>query len=222
MKIVIISDVHNLISKISFPEADLLLIAGDLTNSGKIKELSKFNQDLEIIKPLYKYGIVCISGNHDFALQEQPILAKSLITNANYIEDQLLEINGIKILGSPYSKFFYNWAFNLHPGEQLEKEWAKIPNNADIIMTHGPCYGILDKVPRGEIVGDKQLLEAILKIDSAKLVICGHIHHSYGYHREHNKLFVNGSICDESYRPINKPIMVEFNPESKMWMVVNY
>lgn len=208
MKIVAISDVHTKISKVTLPSGDLLLIAGDLTLSGTIQELIKFNSDLEVIKPLYKNGIVCIAGNHDWLFQKQHGVAKSLVTNAQYLEDELIEICGIKIWGSPYSKWYYDWAFNLHPGKELQDKWSKIPDNIDIVMTHGPCFNILDRVPRGESVGDKDLLDAILRA-KPKFHICGHIHNGYGMKKFHDITFINASSCDESYAPINPPIEFE-------------
>lgn len=207
MRIVAISDIHNKIEQVKLPPADLLLIAGDLTGMGTVKEYVKFNQDLEIIKPLYKYGIVLIEGNHDWLGEKDPGLASSLITNATLLRHELVEINGIRIFGSPYSKFFFNWAFNIHPGKESQEKWAQIPA-CDILMTHGQAYGILDTVPSGEHVGCHDLLDVILRV-KPRYVIGGHIHFSYGEKYFNDITFINASTCDERYKPINPPIEFE-------------
>jgi len=48
-----------------------------------------------------------------------------------------------------------------------------------------------------------------------KIHVFGHIHHSYGQRTMDGIEFLNASICDERYEPTNKPIVVEFNTETK-------
>jgi Icc-related predicted phosphoesterase len=37
----------------------------------------------------------------------------------------------------------------------------------------------------------------------------GHIHESYGWYYNEYTIFVNASICNESYAPVNKPYVIE-------------
>ncbi len=59
-------------------------------------------------------------------------------------------IEGLKFYGSPWQPTFHNWAFNLDRGEEIKKVWDKIPNDTDVLITHGPPFGILDKTVEGE------------------------------------------------------------------------
>jgi hypothetical protein len=46
--------------------------------------------------------------------------------------------DNIRIYGSPWQPEFYNWAFNLpRNGEALKAKWDAIPENTDILITHG-------------------------------------------------------------------------------------
>ena len=62
IKFVCVSDTHNLTNKIQVPEGDVLIHAGDFTNSGKPDEVEWFNKWLGNLP--HKHKIV-IAGNHD-------------------------------------------------------------------------------------------------------------------------------------------------------------
>ena len=56
--------------------------------------------------------------------------------NGDFPEDN------VRIYGSPWQPEFYNWAFNLpRNGEEMKARWDAIPDNTDILITHGPAYG---------------------------------------------------------------------------------
>jgi Icc-related predicted phosphoesterase len=92
----------------------------------------------------HKHKIV-ICGNHDLCFEDNPKEARKLMKNAHYLEDETIEIEGLKFYGSPWQPEFHNWAFNLNRGEEIKKKWDLIPNDTDVLITHGPPYGILDK-----------------------------------------------------------------------------
>jgi len=100
-------------------------------------------------------------------------------------------------------------------GAELAEKWKLIPDDVDILITHGPPNGILDLVPRhgwDEKTGCEELrkrVEEIAEFGRLKLHVFGHIHCGYGVHEEHGVKFVNASICDEDYRPSNKPIVID-------------
>ncbi|MFN8672405.1 MAG: metallophosphatase domain-containing protein [Candidatus Sericytochromatia bacterium] len=149
-KIVCISDTHVQHRSLNLPEGDILIHAGDISRVGKLNEIIEFNSWLGTLN--YKHKII-IAGNHDFIFENDYNLSKSLITNAIYLEDSGVEIEEIKFWGSPVSPRFYDWAFNRDRGEDINKHWAKIPKNIDVLITHGPPYGILDKTVSSENVG---------------------------------------------------------------------
>ena len=135
--------------------------------------------------------------------------AKALLTNCRYIEKESLEILGVKIYGSPWSPEIVGsgWAFG-YPGG-LEK-WNDIPLDTDVLMTHGPPAGILDKNIFGGSCGCHMLLSRIVKVKPLVHVF-GHIHETYGTEIPNgmSTVFINGSNCNAKYRIGNKPIVFD-------------
>lgn len=206
MKICHISDTHTLHNEWTIPECDLLIHSGDIGNHTDIHDLNKFLIWFEQQPAECK---IFIAGNHDLVLDkneakkaknhnnvygylrmtEQYEQALQLIQkyNIKYLNNTDYIFRGKKIWGSPYSPSFGNWAFNADRGIQIQKIWAKIPNDVDILVTHTPVYGILDDVKeyarQGEDVhvGCKDLLAVIQKrLKQLKLHCSGHIHDNFG------------------------------------------
>jgi Icc-related predicted phosphoesterase len=214
MKICVISDTHCKWKNLVIPECDLLISAGDYSFKGESWVVKDFHKWLN--KQPAKH-IISVQGNHEKWVESNFQLAKEIAEQAcpgvHFIDEGLVEIDGVKIWCSAISSWFCNWAWNRYPGEELQKHWDKIPNDGsiDIVVTHGPCYGILDGVVKYntkiceyelEHCGDKQLLDKILEV-KPKFHICGHIHEGFGIHEQDGIQFINASICDEHYKPIN-------------------
>lgn len=224
MKICCLSDIHGNLPVI--PECDILLLAGDYSpmHSKDIFTdwfLIDFVSWLKECKQRCKY-IVGIAGNHDFFFDNN-FYPKNIKLNYiynfykntvnkhenwYYLENSSVNIEGFNIYGTPYQKRFYDWAFNLDE-EELNKNFEKIPENTDIILTHGPPCGILDKsVYSDERIGSLSLKERALEIN-AKLVVFGH-NHDCGILKVENTIFVNASYVDNAYVAHGKsPIIVE-------------
>lgn len=208
LKIVCISDTHCRLKDIQLPEGGLLIHAGDATFRGTIPEIIEFNEQLGLIKDKYKHGIIFVPGNHDWLFETNKSLAKEIMTNATVLIDESVSIEGKVIYGSPYQPEFCGWAFNLPRGEKLKWKWEQIPDKANVVITHGPPHGILDKTPRGEQVGCEELYKRVLEV-KPELHVFGHIHHDHGYYNFNGTTFVNASSCTERYEPTNKPIVIE-------------
>lgn len=219
MRIVCISDTHTLHNQISqqLPDGDILIHAGDFTGNGSIPDFKNFSLWLSSIEFKYK-AIIVIAGNHDWLAERQPSLAKSIILeNKNkvyYLNHQPLILNGLKIFGSPYTPKFYNWAFNVPRGPKLAALWKDIPNDTQILITHGPPMFKLDEVKRSkfniENVGCQDLAERIKDLTDLKLHIFGHIHEGYGNIQEPSGLhYINASCLDERYKVANKPVCID-------------
>lgn len=197
---------HN---RLQPPEGDVLIHAGDFCNEGKLPEVKSFAAWLK--KQPYRRKIV-VAGNHDWPLyrEKERAEAESLLEDAGaiYLRDSATMICGNVVYGSPWQPEFCNWAFNLPRGHQLREKWKLIYDNTDVLVTHGPPYKVLDFVPRGEFVGDSDLLARLGQI-SPKLHVFGHIHYSRGEHHMAGTHFVNAAICNEAYAPVHKPIVVE-------------
>ncbi|HBR56581.1 MAG TPA: metallophosphoesterase [Blastocatellia bacterium] len=213
MKIVCISDTHNYGEQISVPDGDLLIHAGDATFNGTIEEIARFNHWFSSLPHKHK---VFVAGNHDWLFERQNSLARSLLDpQITYLQDSAAVIEGVKIYGSPWQPRFYEWAFNLARGPEIAEKWRMIPDDVDILITHGPPNGILDAVSRKwgiENTGCEELrkrVEEISALGRLKLHVFGHIHCGYGVDNRFGIKFVNASTCDDAYSAVNKPITVE-------------
>jgi Icc-related predicted phosphoesterase len=207
MKVVAISDTHNKHHLLHLPEGDLLLHAGDVSGRGTEAEVQFFldwfaEQDFE-----HK---VFIAGNHDYFFERFPesFVRHVIPDNIIYLNDSGVEINGVKIWGSPVQPWFFDWAFNRRRGPDIEKHWKLIPDDTDVLITHGPAYGILDRTIRGELVGCADLLDKIIKV-KPKYHIAGHIHEAYGMEQHGGTTFINASVLDVKYKLANKPTVFE-------------
>lgn len=209
MKIIVISDTHNLHDKVKVPDGDVLVHCGDFTGLGTVKELISFNSFLG--KLPHKKKII-IPGNHDILFEKNQSLARSLLSNASVLIDELIEIEGIKFFGSPWTPAFGNWAF-MRNREKLQYTWERIPEEIDVLITHGPPMGILDKIGSYDgstNVGCQFLANKVKKI-KPKAHLFGHIHEGYGRLLSDDVLFINAAVCDGNYRPINKPMVLNLD-----------
>lgn len=208
LRIVCLSDTHNKLGRISVPDGDILLHAGDFCGYGKMEEVEQFNNDLATLP--HKYKIV-IAGNHDWPFEKHGDKARKILTNATYLQDELTEVAGLRIYGSPWQPEFFSWAFNLpRNSAQLSQKWEMIPPKTDIVITHGPPHGILDKTTSGHLAGCELLRTRLTRIKPG-LHLFGHIHEGYGVERIDQTLYVNAANLDEKYRPVHKPVVIDWS-----------
>lgn len=213
MKIVCISDTHCQLDKIvdDLPDGDVLVHAGDLTYRGTLPEVSRELSILGSLTKKYKH-ILMVAGNHDFLFEKHPQVARSICMENGilYMQDSSFMIDGINFWGSPYQPWFYDWAFNKRRGLDLERVWAQIPDNTNVLITHGPPRFHLETCPDGSEVGCLDLHNRIQYLPVLRLHVFGHIHLSYGMEESISGIkYVNASICTEEYKPTNLPIVVE-------------
>lgn len=201
--IVAISDTHGMHRHLTIPDGDVLVHAGDLTRSGKLSEAAEFNSFLGELP--HKTKIV-IAGNHDWCFEREPMKARELLTNCVYLQDEFVIVDGVKYWGSPWQPEFCDWAFNLPRGEALKKKWDKIPNDTDVLITHGPPLGYQDITQEGDYVGCNDLHDAVMRVQPVHHIF-GHVHEAYGCAHYDEMTFSNASSCDLQYRPVNKPIV---------------
>lgn len=205
MKITVISDLHGHYPK-DLPGGDLLIIAGDLTASDRSSQYLVWREWLQ--KQDYKKKVF-IAGNHDGCIESGHFYFSPEWIGAEYLFDSGTEFEGLKVWGSPWSSQFpginpHCCAFTRPFMEPLKDRWDLIPDDTDILITHTPPYGILDKVKTEfcASVGDKDLLEEVTQRIKPKLHIFGHIH-GFGlkYIQTPYTLFVNASYVDDAYKP---------------------
>lgn len=213
MRVVCLSDTHNCNDQIAVPDGDILIHSGDATITGTVDEIRRFNEWFSGLPHKQK---IFVAGNHDWLFERDNDLARRLLDpTIIYLQDSLATIEGLKIYGSPWQPRFFDWAFNLSRGKELAEKWKLIPDDIDVLITHGPPSGILDAVPSKwgtENAGCEELRKRVKKIAAfgrLKLHIFGHIHCGFGTHDEFRVRFVNASNCDEQYQPTQPPIIVE-------------
>lgn len=203
LKCVAIADTHGMYKEVEIPDGDILIHAGDITRHGKLSELIDFNDWLGEQPHTHK---IIIAGNHDWCFERQKEASIKILTNGVYLEDESIEIARHTFYGSPWQPSFMNWAFNLERGAEIQEKWNLICNNVDVLITHGPAFGILDKIYNGENTGCENLLTKIEEI-KPKVHICGHIHEGYGSLVYQGIKFINASVTTERYKPTNDPIV---------------
>lgn len=207
MKFTVISDTHNKHAGLELGSGDVLLHCGDFSGRGTAQQIIDFNEWLGGLN--FKHKIV-IAGNHDFMFEKEPDKAQELLSNAAYLQDSSIVIDGIKIYGSPWQPWFFDWAFNLKRGAELAAKWAQIPEDTDILMTHGPPMGIGDLTSRGVNAGCEDLLNRINEINP-KVHCFGHIHEDSGIWEIKGTKFINASICDLEYKALNPAYTFELS-----------
>jgi predicted phosphohydrolase len=205
LRLVCMSDIHSLTPVVPIPEGDVLIIAGDICGYGTLDELKAFDAFLCGLPHPHK---LLVAGNHDWPFARVPQQAIALLRNATYLKDSGIEIDGLKFWGSPWQPEFFNWAFNLPRGAPLARVWAQIPEDTDVLITHGPPYGILDRIDDGEHVGCEELRATLPRV-RPRVHVFGHIHEDYGVLEQDGTTFINASLCDGRYRPVNAPIVID-------------
>ena len=220
--ITFISDTHSKhqYCENNLPGGDILIHAGDFMNSGyHKKEVIEFLNWFSAIKGYDKK--IFIAGNHDRILENDPTWSSLTIKDYNnliYLQDEgysIYDIDGdssVKLYGSPWQPEFFNWAFNLpRNGEVMKAKWDDIPDDTDILITHGPPFGHLD-IPGGQSirVGCEMLRHRVDEI-KPKIHVFGHIHGSSGYYYNGHTHFINASILNEQYLYTNLPVSIEWD-----------
>lgn len=201
VRIVFASDTHGLHDVLTVPVGDVFVHCGDLTNVGDLSEIREVGKWLRRLPHRHK---IIIAGNHDRGFEEQPELAQQLVgagEGITYLQDSGVTIDGLKFFGSPWQPEFNGWSFNLQRGSQIAKKWNLIPHGTDVLVTHGPPATILD-FAHGEHLGCADLWARVRDL-APKVHAFGHIHEGAGTDERDGTTFVNASICDGAYHPVN-------------------
>ena len=241
MRITHISDTHNKHNQLNglLPGGDLLIHSGDITSLGRKDEVIRF---VKWFNGIDNYtNKIFIAGNHDMTFDSEKLLRDKLAhfegrteydtecavgkpdwlevlltsdlnQNVFYLENNFIEIDQIKIWGSPITPTFgYGWGFNVNRGYDINQIWNRIPNDTDIVITHGPIHSYCDRTDRGGLnVGCEQLYHRLNEVQP-QLHFSGHIHEAYGYRNTNWGYAFNGCNCDLSYLVNNKPMTYDYD-----------
>ena len=180
MKTLLFSDTHRHHHEYEITGTyDLAIHTGDFTSSSSEAELDDFLLWYSELPCTHK---LLVAGNHDFFPFHRPdeFRQKGYTLNIVYLEDSYITIEGIKFYGTPWVPNFYDWAF-MESEKQLVNRYAKIPDDTQVLLTHGPALYTLDEVSRGH-VGSEALYDRIQELPNLRLHVFGHIHESRGIH----------------------------------------
>jgi len=216
----------------AIPDGDVLLHCGDFTNIGEVEEVAAFAQWFGTLPHKRK---IIIAGNHDLSFEASTLPVTGVryghkgakdpvatcakvralieaIPNCEYLEDSGAVVEGIKVWGSPWQPEFCEWAFNLPRGEACRAKWRLIPDDTDVLLTHGPPLGHGDLCSSGLRAGCVDLLDEVQSRVQPAVHAFGHIHEGAGVTSDGATLYVNASTCNLRYRPINPAIVLDVLP----------
>jgi predicted phosphohydrolase len=149
---------------------------------------------------------IIVPGNHDFILEGHPA-PKSLFRNATLLINEDIRVLGLRLWGSPVTPL-YGGAFGRSSNFSRRRLYANVPDGIDVLVTHGPPYGVLDFVPPGWREGCSELLAAVAEV-KPKLHIFGHVHGSYGLKAGPVTTFVNACVMGPNGQLKNEPIVID-------------
>nr|CAD2179526.1 unnamed protein product [Meloidogyne enterolobii] len=239
VRFVCISDTHNHLDEIlhRIPPGDVLLHCGDFTNFGDLDELEKFNKELKQLPHRYK---IVIAGNHELGFEDgEDISGRRAnanmwrlgsgsrgtpqgykhLTDCIYLQDSSVKIYGINIFGSSWHPL-PGFSFYRSRGKAIFEEWLKIPQAeflgenykpvVDVLMTHSPPLGHSDLPPRGDRMGDADLLNVVEKAVKPRVHVFGHTHEPRPVATTNGEtLFINAAICSDKNTPLNNPVLFD-------------
>lgn len=210
-RFVIISDTHNAHDQLEVPDGDFLIHCGDMTNIGDTVSLKLFFDWFSDQPHKYK---LCIYGNHDNLRKRHMMLGTAEFDRpgVQILFDEYLEIDGIKIYGTP-------WVWDAPPNA-----WNDIPDETQLLITHPPPHGILDQVPSGEFSFEGELLESMGSIKLLnRMRDLSHLRlHCFGHcHEQGGRIFrdyegrgltlVNAACMNNEMEIINKPVVLDLD-----------
>jgi len=192
VRVVAMSDTHGFHKELKVPDGDLLVHCGDAASAKRRPREKPEDNMIKFAKWFNKLPFeekVFIEGNHEEGRFAKAALGTTLFEPG---EDLCL---GLNIYCQPYSR------------GGKGRGYSKLPPSIDLLLTHEPPKGILDrvtfkqskyKVRPGEdplSAGSRTLRKALDQLNGKgpRLHIFGHIHEARGVWRENGTLYVNAA-----------------------------
>jgi len=220
MKIVCISDTHCLHDRLyhPIPMGDVLVHAGDFSRTGTLEQIEQFAKWFAAQPHEHKL-VIC--GNHEAEFSGNTRYYKYHLEkydgNVQFIHNELVTIDGLNFYGESYSPIAGSWGWGYEPGPEARDIWDQLPEETDVLITHGPpsMYGDVGPDYKNKYVsrlvhyGCPELTTRLSETKT-KWIVCGHIHYSYGvYKMPWGSTVVNAAICNESYEPGHRPLVID-------------
>jgi hypothetical protein len=201
----------------------MTIVAGDFCNQGSAAEVEAFVGWFGTLPHPHK---LVIAGNHDYCLEsssqrlsfgtldmEASEAKERLRSVATYLENEKVEVLGLRFFASPYN--IGHGAFAFPQGHKaLENFWASAPVDIDILITHGPSSGARGLSRAGKDGGDVFVRSFTERARDTGLVahISGHIHESYGVSFENDIYYLNAALAHRAAPIVLDIILAESNP----------
>lgn len=226
MKILHLSDTHGLHEGqcerwvkelIEEYQPNVIVHSGDfMRHAMKFQDIQDFFEWFLSLPVEHK---ILVAGNHDMWLEQlennEYLRQATVPDDLHLLINEEVIIDGIKFWGSPYTPWFYDWGFQLHEHE-AEALWPTIPDDVDVLITHGPAHEVLDDMyaqdeadKRTSALGCPYLTKRLKELKHLKAHLFGHIHGGYGRDESRGYVALNSAILNENYRPTNKPQILE-------------
>jgi len=212
LKVVIVSDTHDQHEALGVLRGDVLIHCGDSgigyqRNAGEVERLDDWfgRQDFR--------HILVIGGNHDHQLQARARMQRPVLRNAAYLQDDGMTIDGILFYGAPWTPELVGWAYYL-PQDQMRRKWDLIPDNTDVLITHTPPSGILDRNSHGKACGCPDLQRRVAEL-RPRVHCFGHVHASAGILRTPLTTYVNAAMVNSRYEIVHRPCELELSARAR-------
>ncbi len=221
MKCWLISDTHGCHAELRIPtDVDVVIHCGDESkareawkNEVEARDFFEWFSALEIPHRIF------IPGNHSIAI-EQGLVRPEDYPAIRFLIHERVSVQGLRVFGTPYTPRYHDWAFMRDP-EELDELWQSIPDDIDVLISHGPPNGILDRTldfqtHRPVHVGSQSLTRHVMHRIQPKLHAFGHIHDeldidNFGSIQHSETLFVNCSCVDQSLQIENHGVVVLYD-----------
>lgn len=218
MKIWFISDTHNRHRELTVPDADLVIHCGDESTHGNAwMNEPEARQFLDWYSELDIETKVFVPGNHSTAV-EQRLIRLEEYPEIRFLINEPMQWNGLKLFGSPYTPLYQDWAY-MKKRSRLDEVWQSVPEDVDILITHGPPKGILDLTHDVDSkaliqVGCAALRRHVEERIRPQIHAFGHIHdekgiRNYGMFTRGATQFINCSCCNLATKLKNNGFVVE-------------
>ena len=206
------------------------LLAGWKTGVFKPHRIEHFKRIVQQLADLPFQHIILTPGNHDKMLDknchafDQGSLdyIKNTFPKIKFLvnEELVIKLNvgpglpnqQIKVYASPTVCYRNHpvytiedqkpiYAHALERGStEISDNWKKIPDDIDILVTHGPPLGVGDLNKQGDHCGCADLLHEIVERVKPRVHVFGHIHECAGQvFKNEDTVFINAGVLDQNY-----------------------